>query len=439
MKRWFSALWLVSLFLIFLPDDGASANPNVQLYSVTSKDAQSQPYRLAKGGDIVGNIPARTVIEVTAIEGDWAKVNYKGASYYMWAAKLQKVAVPNSVMSPWAKKWLAEFDDNYYGIAGEWKNVKEDWTKPITRDEMAQILVLDIMEQIYGNWTVQFGLKGAFAGADELAFIDSTSYYPRRLLYWGVVSPGKFNGTKNITYGEFTDLLVKLMAYDKKGTREGGGLTFTKADIAKFNIEGNTKPDTKITMEQARILAYKTVAWWDAMNLLAVAKSDQAEQRNRGANVVGTGIYSIRTFIGTKPNLIINAQGKGELRNDKKQSFKITYKKNYPSIMLYTIQTMDGKYVALANGTKNGNQLITQNKEYLWVIASAGSQDGQFTQSMYAPLNKNQLLNASGWKTANGTPAITWFVENGTPKNAQWLFDYVGPIDKSKAAVPNPA
>lgn len=440
MKRLISALLLVSLIVIFLPTDKTFANPNVQLYSVSSKNAFSQPYRLTKGGEIVGQIPSRTIIEVTAIEGDWAKVKYKGATYYMWAAKLHKEAAPDVVMSPWAKKWLAGFDDNYYGIAGEWKNVREDWTKPITRNEMAQVLVLDIMEQIYGNWTVQFGLKGAFAGADELAFTDSTSYYPRRLLYWGVVPPGKFNGEKPITYGEFSDLLVKLMAYDKKGTREGGGLTFTKANIVKFNIGGNTKPDAKITMEQARIIAYKTVAWWNAMNNLNTAKWDQADKINRGAHVVSTGVYSIRTFSGKKPNVVINAKGNGELRADKKQNFKITYKKNYPQTMLYTIQTMDGSYVALANGTKNGNPLITQKQEYLWVIESAGSNDSHFTQRLYAPLNKNQLLGATDGKTANGTQVRTLLIDSKLPNHAQWLFDYVGPIDNKKVeVVPKPA
>lgn len=428
MKRLLGAFMLLSMIVLFLPAMDASANANVKLYSVTNKEAHGQPYRLTKGGEIVGNVPSSTIIEVISLDGDWAKVKYKGVEYYMWASKLNKVAAPTIVMSPWAKKWLANFDDNYYGIAGEWKNVKEDWTKPITRNDMANILVGDIMGGIYGGHSVRYNLPGAFKGADELKFSDTQAFNPGRLLYWGVVPKGKFNGTKQITYGEYTELLVKLMAYDKKMNAGGGGPTFTKKDIEKFAIGGNTKSNAKITMEQAKIIAQKTVAWSEAMDYLSVVKFDQKTIKNTGSNIVGTGIYSIRTFIGKKPNLAINAEGKGELRNGKKQNFKVTYKKNYPNVMLYTIQTMDGKYLALSNGTKNGNRVITQKKEYLWVIESAGSQDYQFTQSIHSPINKNQKLNASAWKTDDGTHVITWFVENDVPHNARWLFDYVGPI-----------
>lgn len=423
---------LLSIVFIYSPE--ASANAKMQLYSVTGKDVHGQPYRLTKGGDPIGNIPTNTVIEVSVIDGDWAKVKYKGAEYYMWAAKLKKAAAPKVVVSPWAKKWFANFDDDYYGLAGEWKNAEEDWTKPITRDRMARIFVMNIMEEIYDPWVVQFTLKGAFKGADELKFTDAKDYYSGRLLYWGVVPQGKFNGNKQITYGEYTELLVKLMAYDKKINREGGGLTFTKKDIEKFAIGGNTKPDAKITMEQAKIIGQKTVAWWEAMNLLGVASTDQKMAKNRGVNVVGTGVYSIRSALDKQPNFVINKEGKGELRNGKNQNFKITYKKNYPNMMLYTIQTMDGQYVALAGGTKNGNRVITQKKEYLWVIESENS----YTHSIHAPLNKNQKLNASEWKTADGTHVITWFVETTIPDNARWRFDFVEPLKQVKV-VPNPA
>ncbi len=55
------------------------------------------PYRSAPNGSVIGSIPFGTVLEVVSIEGDWAKVNYQGGTYYVWATRLKKADMPITV------------------------------------------------------------------------------------------------------------------------------------------------------------------------------------------------------------------------------------------------------------------------------------------------------------------------------------------------------
>ncbi|QHQ62567.1 hypothetical protein Ana3638_18740 [Anaerocolumna sedimenticola] len=58
------------------------------LFSVKSNNT---PYRAKPDGDIIGKLGSGTKVWVTEIEGDWAKVTYKGNTYYMWVWKLKTV------------------------------------------------------------------------------------------------------------------------------------------------------------------------------------------------------------------------------------------------------------------------------------------------------------------------------------------------------------
>lgn len=131
----------------------------------------------------------------------------------------------------------------------------------------------------------------------------------------------------------------------------------------------------------------------------------------RGTRIVIVGTYTIATFIEKEPNqphLVINKKGEGVLSNSKAQKFKITYKKHKQnefgsSMLLYTIQTADGKYLALSGVPTNGNRLITQKKAYLWCIGVPNvSRSGAV--GIYSPENAYQSLNAVASKTVNGTP-----------------------------------
>lgn len=71
----------------------------------------------------------------------------------------------------------------------------------------------------------------------------------------------------------------------------------------------------------------------------------------------------------------------------------------------------------------NGSHLITQDEEYLWCIKSGGSKG---VSIIYSPMNRSQLLNASGWGTEDGAYVSTWYVANSVPDNALWQLEYVG-------------
>ena len=58
------------------------------LFSVKSNKT---PYRAKPEGNIIGELDSGTKVWVTEIEGDWAKVMYRGKTYYMWKWKLRTV------------------------------------------------------------------------------------------------------------------------------------------------------------------------------------------------------------------------------------------------------------------------------------------------------------------------------------------------------------
>jgi hypothetical protein len=150
--------------------------------------------------------------------------------------------------------------------------VADDWTKPVTRAEMAQLFVKDIMENIYGSWAVKFTLKGMVESTGLVFFTDTDDYYADRLAYWGIVPGGKFNPEGTLTYDEMTSLILKLMAYDN---HDKGGSPLSKADIAEFGIGGDKGPNAKCTKEQAKMLCDKVILWRHEQNRVTGAKNEK--------------------------------------------------------------------------------------------------------------------------------------------------------------------
>lgn len=404
---------------------------DLNLYRVTVTDSTSDgiggaPFRAKEEGAIIGSIPNGTVVEVLSYNKDgYAKVKRNGYEVYVWAAKLKKVAVPDTVCSAWAVNWFAARDGEYVGVKGEWTGVANDYTATITRGQLANELV-SVMVDIYGSWSVKFTLPG---NSKEL--LDNLDFSPGRLVYWGVAPRSYFIGNENktATYGEAVTYLVKLMEYNQKIVEERAqkDVTFTKAVVDGFGVGGNTASTAGCTMEQILLLCDKTVLWKEAEDLkngVAYEKAHQAEQTREGHNYIGTDTYVIQSSMGEDGKhsyLTINANGEGELQSGKAQSFKVTYLGTDQRGYSYTIQTMDGKYLAIDGMAVNGSKLITQSAAYRWYIRTGWR--GFITSAE----NPHQALNASGWGTADGTPVISWFWNGGggtDNDNYKFNFEY---------------
>ena len=434
-NRFFSVVFLVCTMFNFVPATGQkSAKPMLYKVNYASKDFTQTPYRIKTNEPVVGEVLRSQVYEVLAVEGDWLKIKLRHGEYYLYKSRLDKVDKPDVVASPWAKEWFA-YNDAYIGTAGEWGEVADDWTKPVTRAEMAEFLVHDIMENIYGNWVVKFSLKGVVEAPVQGFFTDTDSFYAGRLAYWGIVPGGKFNPQGKVTYGEMTNLVFKLMEYDSK--RDNRSSRLTKADIAAFGIGGDKNPNALCTKEQARMLCDKVLIWNHDQERVTGAKYEATANVKYGGTVsMCDGTFTIKTMLGKKPNqphLFVNAAGKVELSNSQKQQFRITYKKtalnmNRQPMSLFTIQTMDGRYLGIAGTPVNGSRLIAQKEEFLWWLEHGPSEDYQYTTFMEVPFNYHQIVNVSGWKTADGTPVITWFWRHGTgsdANNCKFIFSKV--------------
>lgn len=112
--------------------------------SVTGPDIWNNwnvPYRLSPGGPIQGGIPWGMILAAAASDGTWLKVKYGGRDCYVYQAKVSKIKQPDIVCYPWAKERLSYYN-GYIGTKDVWPNAANDWTKPITRADMAEMLFL---------------------------------------------------------------------------------------------------------------------------------------------------------------------------------------------------------------------------------------------------------------------------------------------------------
>ncbi len=252
-------------------------------------------YRSSPNGEIIGEMPAGTVLEVTEIKGDWAKVKHEGREYYMWAARLTKVSAggtrvaavgnpylwqisfgnnvamrpsenPKIMVRPAEKGYpdgagvvLSEYIPNYTDITFE------DWSRSISNAEMAGFFyeVFSILGYHYpaeGPKDLYESLRNEGGQAWELRGGIMICYG------WGVFTDKNMNWSANPTYGEFTSYLIKLMNYHKSRHNPRWPL-FTNDTIKSFAISGATSANAKITWEQAAALQYKTIHWAAAEHL----------------------------------------------------------------------------------------------------------------------------------------------------------------------------
>jgi len=243
-------------------------------------------YRSSPNGEIVGEMPAGTILEVTEIKGDWAKVKHEGRAYYMWAARLTKVNAggtqvaavgnpylwqisfgnnvamrpsenPKMMVRPAEKGYpdgagvvLSEYIPNYADITFE------DWSIPISNAEMAGLF-----------WDA-FSILGYHYPAEGPKELHESLLRGSIVLCyaWGVFTDKNMNWSANPTYGEFTSYLIKLMDYNKSRNSPKFS-AFTKDTIKSFAISGDTSANAKITWEQAAALQYKTIHWAAAEHL----------------------------------------------------------------------------------------------------------------------------------------------------------------------------
>ena len=252
-------------------------------------------YRTKPDGDIVGTLPSDTILEVTEIKGDWAKVKYEGKTYYMWAARLTKVNAggtrvaavdnpylwqisfgnnvamrpsenPKMMVRPAEKEYpdgtgvvLSEYIPNYTDITFE------DWSRPISNAEMAGFFydafsILGYHYPAEGPKDLHESLRKEGGQAEEFRGSIVICYA------WGVFTDKNMNWSANPTYGEFTSYLIKLMDYNKSRSSTKFS-AFTEDTIKSFAISGDTSANAKITWEQAAALQYKTIHWAAAEHL----------------------------------------------------------------------------------------------------------------------------------------------------------------------------
>ena len=72
-KRFMGILLTLCMVLTLLPSTALAADTSSQdLYQVGSNPV----YRLTPNGEIIGEFPSGTIVEVIEIKGDWEKVRY---------------------------------------------------------------------------------------------------------------------------------------------------------------------------------------------------------------------------------------------------------------------------------------------------------------------------------------------------------------------------
>lgn len=414
-------------------DTPTTSLPTLYKVSVKADEGSGAPFRPKPDGTIAGHIPSGRVVEVLSYDKDgYAKVKWLGYEVYVWAAKLKKVDAPDAVCSAWAQEWMSAADGEYVGLKGAWSGAATDYTRTVTRKDMADLLVRLMSEMYSGVPLSNFPIVVSDA-YDYGAEIGSE---PARLVLWGVVPFSYFKGNldKPATYSEVTKYLLKLMDYEATLHTEGGGRArtpFTAADINAYGIGGSTTSTAICTYEQIWMLKDKTVIWLEDVNNregaayeASLYQADPSKKQYEGLNYVGSGTYTIQTALGSKgahPYVTINAGGKGELQSGKPQSFQITYRGADLRGCAYTIQTTDGKYLALEGMGISGSRLITRSTPYRWYISTGR---GGFITSAE---NDRQALNVSGWGTKDGTAVISYLWNGGAgaaEENFKFYFEY---------------
>lgn len=212
------------------------------------------------------------------------KLNEEGAHIILWSSKLGTVD-GNAKLS--------------------WGEVK-DPAKTLTMRDLVEILNTHVMERLYSGFSLSPS-QGHFppasdtpyknyywdgSGPDPYEGLKDANGNPNydyadvpnwvgRLRMWGVLPGGEYNGATELSCGQFTGYLKKLMAYDRQNAINWGKVerfyapreTFTDSILQKFGF-GDSKADSKITFLQAMLICDATVQWWYAS--ASVDSSDES-------------------------------------------------------------------------------------------------------------------------------------------------------------------
>ncbi|MDD4689663.1 MAG: S-layer homology domain-containing protein [Eubacteriales bacterium] len=414
-----------------------------------TRGTQEAAYRLSPNGDIQGYIPIFTDIEVTSIDGDWAKVRYLDAEYYVWISHFERIADRREVgyvyggypdkdgfivahkikMSAWAQDSLARIT-NFSVRLGD------DWTKPITRFQMAEPLV-GIMVDRYGSWSVQMTLPGT-VDSSTIEYNDMEyDFAVGRLAYWGVTSG---TGNKNyspdalVTREQMATFLYNIYEYDRVQIRGEGNagagnkdLLMRKGNLGQFSDAdqisswatnamsyivgegimggvggGRLAPKDTCTIEQAQIMCDRVYTLIEKKDLEIAAK---VQDETNDANYITNGLYTIRTDLSSGAYVQINNNGMAVFSSSEPTHFTITYIRTDYDKHIYTIQAWGGKYLGLAKANaENNEKLMLVDTPYEWEI----NYSGPFTHNIIHVKNSSQFINAPGFVTTDATPLITY-------------------------------
>lgn len=332
-------------------------------------------------------------------------------------------------MSDWARPALG-----YRLNKRPYEGYGDDYTRPITREQMATA----IMDMTI-NLTIKDirELPSAVPEESVPVFTDTVSDGPEFLARWGITSGvgnNKFDPQGLVTREQMASFLVRAINY--YSTYMKMVLPITKGDLSQFKDAGsisgwakdsvaylvgsgylsgsggNVNPGGYCTIEQALLLCDRLATAYDHLD------SPRGELLQKG---VPYGLYLDGKFTITSEMggyVTINAEGKGVINKTQSQVFTRTFKKDP---YLYTLQTADGKYLAISGLPEDGKQLIVQDEEYLWHIT--GAYGAGYDKVVFKPLSSdgNYFLNVSGFSKKDGAPVIVYTSYAGTLKKQDGL------------------
>lgn len=152
--------------------------------------------------------------------------------------------------------------------------------KSFTMEDMVTAIAQDIIHEYTGDWVYNFGFpaRGPAVGKTESTVGQTGAmppgykywHYVFRMRCWGVLSLNDFDPLAKVTYGQFTDYLIKTMDWNldqigaKKGTAAYKNYKFTKETLAiaekKAGISDTSAKAKPVKAEIKRLS--KEVRYW---------------------------------------------------------------------------------------------------------------------------------------------------------------------------------
>ncbi len=383
------------------------------------------PFRLTPDGDIQGNIPYATPYEVIAVEGKWGKIRYQGGEYYVWgrdnkACKIGELgeAFPTVVhyggapglvkTSDWARATLT-------GLTGVTGKVGNDWTKPITRVQMAGLLV-DTMVRLTSVEPKYLPLVKA---QDSVAYRDTVDRDVEHISLWGItsgVSAGVYDPNGLVTREQMATFLYNLSEYNWKTVCEGASEFSLKGGSLKgFSDAGKVSSWAKTSMGKIVSAGIMTgsggkldpqgICTIEQAQLMCIRLVESLKAKQSWA--ASDGNYTLQSAINAKPNLLVDASGK--LTFSAASSTVFTLKRTRTTLdgTYITLRAPNGRYVGTnASFPLNGEEVVLVDSPYEWLVCPGG-----IDTKLLSGSNDHQMINAPGYKTDDGTVLVTWYTD----------------------------